>query len=634
MFSELALERFLKVAPELAPYILTFKDMTEELGDEPKVNVGVFVISAGGSIVFVPVIAKSNTVYPIDSVFLDSEKQFFPLTRSMSNLILAGSSVNVGKKAKVPTYVTSNPSIMHLVNPPKTGKYAYASTGILPEFLAILPDHTKAQLLDKLHNDAELRDGLHNVFGLENLVPSLVSKTPAPATPVTSPVRETARVVTEGEGLSKENIDSILAKGFAILGKQSTNRIVVPALEHDTDARKFQEISAPEQGKVYDIIMRDSSDRLGWLPKFAQGFNVDKIKTPVVIFDNGSWCSQSKFIAKPNEFETEHFLKGLFSCVPPKKLFELTDYETFALLDSSSLNLIGIYRVARSVISDTSVQLHVRDLLNGCNHVIHGVKHLTGPIFQDKCDIFAPMATFVLPLITSDCIEVETSINGAARREELKRLQLLPEILDIRHDGYEFHINGTHIGGIPAIMKVLVEHESINPAIAESFVKQAEKQKKLKLLMSKKADVNPMAFTGLSEGRYPGEQPVVGPKTPTNQNSDLNMQEGNVKQVLGLNDEAVGEATIISELLQDPMMFDTISQYLPIIKEALDKLGRTLFLMRLRSEEISSQLGPATIVSLLTSLRNAYRILGDNYMKLEQLLSNVEPATEPTSTAG
>lgn len=630
MFPDLAFEKLLNTAPELTPFILTFKDMTSDLGEESIVNVGVFIINLGGNLLFIPVIAKSDIVYPIDSVFLDSEKKFFPLTKSLVNYFISSGSTGVGGKTKIPTYVDRNPNIHELVNPPKTGKYAYASSGILPEFLAQVSPKVKEYFLGEIEKDASFRNSLHNVFGLENILPSLeITKEASVIPAITGPYVEECKVITSGTDLKKEQIDSILDKGYAVLGHNSNPRIAVPCMQSDPYQFKFQEISAPEQGKVYSIYLKNGESRFGWLPIFAKGFGISGM--PVAIFDDGTWTRANKFVATPESLSMDTFLKGLLCLSPPLKLQHVTDYSSIAILDPSSLNLIGIFRIARvNLTSSNGARIEAEDCLSFSKVYLNIVSSFKGPIFKDKDNYFLPAETIAIRL-NSGYPEVQTSINAAADMENYKRVGLLSEVMDIRHDGFSFSINGSLVGDAASIMKALVEHERLDPYKAEEFIKQAKVAKKIKIYLSKRAAFDPMINTGLSVGAYPGSQPKIGPQTVTQDNTDINIQDGvaknNIAQSLALNDEAVGEATIISELLQDPMMFETITNYLPVIEEALDKLGRTLFLMRLRSEEISQQLGTSTVSSLLTSIKNSYRTLGDNYMKLKLLLANTEPDT-------
>ena len=87
------------------------------------------------------------------------------------------------------------------------------------------------------------------------------------------------------------------------------------------------------------------------------------------------------------------------------------------------------------------------------------------------------------------------------------------------------------------------------------------------------------------------------------------------------------EAMIISELLQTPDMFEMISEYLPVIEEAVDKLGRILFVSRVHLEKLALGNDVDTIFAFLSSLKIVYKLLGDNLLKLQELV-----AVQPTQS--
>ena len=98
----------------------------------------------------------------------------------------------------------------------------------------------------------------------------------------------------------------------------------------------------------------------------------------------------------------------------------------------------------------------------------------------------------------------------------------------------------------------------------------------------------------------------------------------NVNQAIQTNDAEIVETTIISELLNVTEMRGYISEYLPDIKNSLDKLGRALFLCRLRMDQLASAHSAAEVFSFVANLRNTYRNLGDTYIKLENMVADSE----------
>jgi hypothetical protein len=76
-FGDICLAKFLQSFPELGPFILTFKDCSDEMGEDPSVRVGLFVLRPGSELLYVPIVARGDNVYPISKSFsLFRRKQF------------------------------------------------------------------------------------------------------------------------------------------------------------------------------------------------------------------------------------------------------------------------------------------------------------------------------------------------------------------------------------------------------------------------------------------------------------------------------------------------------------------------------------------------------------------------------
>ena len=202
------------------------------------------------------------------------------------------------------------------------------------------------------------------------------------------------------------------------------------------------------------------------------------------------------------------------------------------------------------------------------------------------------------------------NINKAHSLLAAQALVSLGDKLSIGHDGIDYSLNGSHVGPAHRAIEMLIVNEGIEPRRAESFIKSAAERHKLVVLMSKKAD-----FT-------PGEIPEFGDK-PQPQ-SDVQMNGANIQKALDSGDKQIADAMVISELLQSPDLFGVIAEYLPDINEAVDRLGRVLFMSRVRMDQLVKASGNESAMSTIASVKAVYRNLGDNLVKLEQLISNVK----------
>jgi hypothetical protein len=69
-------------------------------------------------------------------------------------------------------------------------------------------------------------------------------------------------------------------------------------------------------------------------------------------------------------------------------------------------------------------------------------------------------------------------------------------------------------------------------------------------------------------------------------------------------------------------LYEVINEYLPDLKTAVDKLGRTLFMSRVKLDQLSSTMDSDSVFALIAKIKSVYRMLGDTVAKLEEV-SNV-----------
>lgn len=644
-FSQLALQKLLQVFPELANYIVTFKDVTNESGKEEEgVSVGIFILQIGGEFFFVPVVAKGDAVQPIDSIIDNKEQQFMPLTKSFVQKAMTVSQDSLGAPAKVPDTVPTNPSVYNLVTPPRTGKFVYASSSRLVEFLAQLPNMTKQAMVEKFSADKDVYSMLHKLFGLENIFSSL--KPVASAIKVES--KPAVELITEGKGLDNATVKSILDKGYALRGENTTNRVAV--LANDFDAMgKLQNITSSDGGRDFDIVTFSGEAKTAYVPKRAKSapmfpallrpmeLGAKSIDPVFMLFSNGEFAVSSFAVAKGEGRDGKKALSDLFQFKAPVTPKDVFSGDKIALF-SAELEFIGAYYVSNVVISNFGATIKGDSILpfkemtvngwgskHGYGTTINAYRNAKEVDASNPKNIYVPFNVLIVKLgrdITSD---LETNINSAAAKVELNTLQALGTAVDIGYDGIEFTFGGKPVGPEVKMVELLVIKEGLAPQKAESFIKQAKESKHIKIYLSKQAD-----FT-------PGEIPQYG-DLPQKQVEGTGL-EGmganfmpNVESSLATGDAQTAESMIISELLQAGDMFDLVNEYLPDIKEALDKLGRTLFLARLNIGQLADSINATEVMAFISNLRNVYRLLGDNYVKLEQLsigaTQNDVPATK------
>lgn len=615
-FSDIAIQKLLQSFPELSAFIASFKDVTEDLNrEEDDIKVGIFILLVGKTPYYIPVIAKGGIVQPMDSIFSLEDQMFIPLTKSWAEKISTSSTL-VGRSTKIPTTVSRNPSVYEMVVPPRTGKYTYAGSK-LPEFLSVTSPLTKQALLDTISSDVEFAEGLHKLFDIKDIVKALKYKEPTGTSKVPNPNADQVQILTgiEGENLSESEIQEVLNKGYAMRGVQKETRVAVPALEYNQSGL-FRQLSQVDQGQDYEIAFRNGETRQGTYLKRSK--SIPQIaalldKNPAdnfVLFNNGDYATSRNIVSVGEGTDGNKVFKSLFEYSPPIVASQVSNGSTILVL-SPELEYVTTLRVRKVEINSNGTTLKGSSLLTGDNLVIHAFVNCPRINVFDRKEYFVPANCCIVNLGSNLNSDLEVNINSAVAKRELTTMLTLGGLSTVGFDGVEYSYNGKPVGTVPKIIEVLVVKEGITPTQAENFVKQAQVLKTCKFYLSKKADFTPGEIPQYGEipNSQPDQQGLSGAFVPT------------VKESLSVNDPQTSEATIISELLQAPNMGEYIDEYLPDIKAGMDKLGRVLFLARINMSKMFNGENASEIFSMIGSLRNVYKQLGDNCLKIEKLRS-------------
>lgn len=638
-FSDIAFDRLMKSSPEIARYVTTFVDLTADLPETLGVQLGVFILgSPSGVSMYIPAIAKAGTLYPIDSVFNPAESMFFPL---QENYILTSMfSPNTGSPVKMPSQVNQNPSVRMLVDPPRTGKHAYAGT-LLAEAAYQLPNATKDKYLTKLASSPGLGKALMSQgIDLRSLLEALEKKAEATVTMTTlsEPGSNTLRVIKEGVGLPDDVIQSILTKGYGFIGTHDNPRL---AINYDAVNDGYTQLTAAMPGSVYEVVMKDGSIKAGFVPKPLRSLDTlvsgdMNVTRPVfagrvdandttnlsgkyVIFEDGTYMDYEanpviKATSRSSSDEVVSFLAN------QGKILDLKEVQPnlagdpvrgFIITDRGWIGPVTVYKKS---VNETGITLHLAGCYGKIRHV-HISPNLHGSISTIGNDIFVrDGAAFLLASMSE--VEPETSVIAASAKRNLL-IQANMQPMAIKKDGFDFYLNGSHIGSEYSIAKELAELHRLEKQVVLSLIKQASDTGYTTFWMSKSAAPSSIDAT-YQHGVTPPDQEDLMNRTQPEYNPNFQAIEGST----ATNDRSIIEATIISEFVNDPDMFETLGSYLPVIREAIDKIGRSMFMLRLNINSVSNGVDPSYLSSTLIGLRNTYRNLGDSYMKLTQLASS------------
>lgn len=613
-FSDIALAKLLQTVPELGPLILTFKDVSDELSDESGIRVGVFVLRSGSDLFYIPVVSKGDNVYPTDSIFFDSKKKFFPLTKKTVSLVVSSSQLEQGKPTKIPSTVTINPSVQNLLTPPRTGKYAYASASRLTDFLAAMPDHLKQFTFEKFAAEKSVYDDLDKMFSLKAIFDVLnPAKQSLAAVTNESPI---SVVTGASPKIDNEAISNILNDGYHISGSAPTRRVAISVQDYNLSGT-VKEISEVDGDRDYELAFAHSSSREAFIPKLHKLNGINHYDLTLAIFTNGDYAVKNRFISVKDLPDRKEVLTRLFNYNPPILLREVNNGDTI-VISTNSGEFLGPFNVSKVVLNHLGVEVstHGRDIVKVC-----GYNNFRGEAELDQRVLYIPSNSIVLRLASNVTHELANSVNSAAKRREFETLQFLGAELNLGYDGIEYSLNGRALGGEPEVMKALVITEGIDPVQAKSFVKQAQITKFTKIYLTKASSISSEAAPSEipNQGQLPDTQPTVKPNGAYSPNL-----VGSVQKTMPLSDGQVTESAIISELLQVPDMYEQITEYLPDIEESIDKIGRILFMSRVHIHKLAETTDSESVFSFLAQLKAVYRMLGDNYLKLQELVTGAQ----------
>ena len=618
-FYDIALAKLLQTLPELSSYIVTFKDATEELQNETGIKVGIFILRAGQEYMYVPVVSKSDNVYPIDSIFFSSNSKFFPLTKKTLRMIESHAQLGQGNPTKIPKNVAVNPDLTQLITPPRTGKFVYASASRLGGFLDSMPNSLKVFAMEKFAAEQSMYESLHKLFNLKEIFDHLK---PAPGAMAAVTNAAPISILTSvSQRLSDADIKQVLDKGYVVSGSQQGTRVAV-SHQNFNESGTFRQVSESDGNKDYELMLKNGNSREAFIPKSVIPSTPRKIKDSFALFTNGDFAYGESFISVGDVKDRKSVLTSLFDYNPPMLPKDIENGDNFAII-STDAELIGVFRAHNVTLNNLGVEIRASSVGKYHSTTIHCYRNFGSAFKYDGSELYVPYNSLVLRLGKDLSSELELSVNSASRKREINgSTSLLGDQINLGFDGVEFVVNGVPMAKEASVMERLVIQEQIDPDLAASFVKQARETSFTRIYLSKSAaDAGNAAPAEIPQyGNVAGDQGQVG----------LNGSfVKNTQSALQTNDAQAVETTIISELLQAPDMFELIEEYLPDIEECIDRLGRILLLSRVHIDKLADSNDADNVFAFLASLKAVYRMLGDNFTKLQEMIT-----VKPDATSG
>ena len=666
-FSDDALAMLLQTCPQITDKIVSFQDLSEEVGQENPTKVGVFILLAGSSNIFIPVLARQDTVMPLDSVFFSDKKQFFPLNDRIVQWIV-NSTHPLGKPKKIPSGVVGNPSVEALVNPPRTGKFVYAGDRFT-EFLAALDEKIKKDLKATLLKDENLK-ALHKVLDLKKVVRSLDAPTQVGRLTrqelLPGSLQVTRFFDPNSENIPPHLVNQVITKGWAAEPSDQVRLVVEEATNH-----YYNELSFVDTNKAYRVVKNDGQAIIGFSPDRRQMSELEENYSPqykkpnvhgeptrdvrqsFLIFENGNYAMSragQKFVIEGAPQAIGDVFDQILANVEKVPLVDLApgnNGATFALFDVEG-RLYDVFSLLYRTGSQSIVELRVLSMLAGlgtCRLVMRPNANIeqVGWLKSDNTIIVPVNAVAVL--LNQDI--TDHICTNAIHAEALRRFQfdeVLEQKMLVGYDGFEYQIDGTPIPRRTDLMRRLIVDEGFAPDVAEHFAKRAEETGRVRLSMSKKADVSFHAGVIPSFGIDPPPQDKSRLDTRKTAYGKVKLDEGGreipplslmdptwmrtVQIAASTGDKDIVEATIMGNLMT-AVPIDLLREYLPDLATTIDKIGRLLFVFRLKMTEMIKDKNPLDVEELLQRMRTVYRALGVSYLDLVYLMATLP---EPDGT--
>lgn len=618
-FQSEALTRIGAAAPELSAHVLSFQDLSQELPEGTNYSVGIFVINAPSGLLYVPTIAYGVVIQPFDSIIDAMTGIFMPFTNTYIQKAMTPQMNNYGKSTKIPKYVSTNPSIYNLVVPPRTGKVAYASSSLALEMITALPKSARMAILGKIKTDPAVASAIGNTFEIEDFLRALHYEVTTPTMQIAAPEVEIITASNATPDLECSMVQDILNRGYTIKGDNITPRMVIPT---DQASDRFSTVSGCRHGTATMLVRRDGSRVLAMIPTMARqpggikntvlpanALNTDNRKPQVdgqyvAIGTDGSYITDPRIVVSGEELEMSEAVKEIYNAGRIVPVSSIASGEVFMLVtDKGAVGPLMASMVSRNG-EEATLQVTLDYTSFDCpnRYTLIATPTFTGSLHIDDSTILVGSAAQAIVLEYNANMEMETSMSAAHNRQQLQTMGLLQSKLSVVNHAGTFTVNGHTAGGEADLANILVNKLGLSKQAAYAAADKAKEHGRAEYYMTKEATFGDNIDNIPAYGNTALEQPPLIDSMPI-----VDAGETQDPEIMG--------NVLVTQFMNNPDVFEMISAYTPQLAESVDKLGRTILLLRLNTDADKA----ASIANILAATRNTYRLLGDSVEKLKRL---------------
>lgn len=655
-FSELAHVALNKKAPHLLPFVSGFQTLT---GSEDNSRaVGMFGVSLGTHIYFIPVFFMKGTLKPLSLIFDYSGNQFMPFDNEWLSYLFKADKHSIGSIAEDPRGGFSgltNPSADAMIN--KTAsenkfpnmedlameKKSSRSGSWFPKYLMKSSSETQKAFVKMLGHE-KLAQEVQKHIGLDMIKEALTM-----STKIRDGVEGVAEPATEDGGVE------VITNHSRSVKKSVLDKVPVSAREdfmregfHINDNRKetaslystqyASEFSEPYKSGEFSVIKTDGSLTRAMVLHHPHALvsNTGSDQTMVYLPGSKRWK-----VSVPKT-SSEYYSSNDSCLVSPVKRSEDIVEKTLAQTVSAKAMRPGLSYLLMTPDLKSTVVFKVTSILNSDSGSVsykinvsgsYGTEDTYLAVGVGKASSFKRVGSSVLVPHDAVALQMDRENNNLqlGNLETLSSLLIHQGIspLMVSHDGVEYNVSGCqNMDKVAALNSLLIDH-NLSKKDSLDLIKEASEMGKVSVLV-KQATPTPINFTSTSDqpwGAVKGPAPVE--QHPTFERSNhISFEDPFLVQPtpeLALTaskmDRNIFDASLLTSLAEVGDPSEEISSYIPDMELAVDKIGRLLFLLWWKYDDFRKSFSPSELVTMEGDLKNLLSKLGTVTLRLKKKMT-------------
>ena len=670
LLSQMAYSMLQSKAPNLAPYITSFKPI--ELDLDSNKAVGAFTLDLNGKNIMIPIVMSDGKVKPPEVFYSKEQDAFLPLNNKWMEEVQKAEASDLGNNVEAPQSLSGDVDIRALTLPPTTGRFVYASYRDLnlPAMIDNCDNMTKVAFSEVLKSKPKILKAFVKYNGassVELLRPSYKT------TKVASSQEKQWSVLTPRSSRSEfmryfgngyhEAFSRVLSKGYIAKDMRKHAEVLVDTeVPLDSSVMARSGITEPNFPGVYNIASLDGkTSKVYIVPRpFLAGGLIEEAKPGFF----GSYTNRTTEAGGVESGRDYGMLGDDHGKGAPKSYLVISSDKKVGVFNSIVALTTTESMDDSALVAETMserrpkngdklfVSYRAGDITNAAyfpegitNVVDNGSGDITAEYNGNKVVFTTSKAIRVPKLVTpysnssTSTIMVPqsykpVSVSGSMDNSDYitnpdtlrtvingKIDKIASQLVRVKKssDG-SWAVNGQYCDSNEELLSKLGSL-NVNIEVAQDSIKSI-KANSSKLFRSFKPsnlvklssifgpDAAPQGMPPEQMGGMP-PQGMAGPGMPQ-------QAQNTMQAAADLNDESIFNASAAASLLQYNPLNEAVAQELPNIEKALDSTARVLVSVQMREAELVSQIGQDAYTELESNLRKVLGGLGDIILTLHK----------------